>query len=251
MAARDRGGTKLPLADELGDGARTRDGDRAAGAASLYVSHAHGAPFRGLLDALEAYLDDEGYDASTTFFWIDVFSLPPAPQSPSVALPTVAACVGTIGTVVVVLDGAATALSRLWCLFEISRSLAEPNLCLHFTMARAHRARFVEALDADGGAALLGGLDVARAAAHADRDRAAILGALAASPDAERATNARLRARVESALIQFDWSKFDRRRKDDAFAKPEPVPPAAKGGGGFFPRMSGRASSRVDPGLAR
>ncbi|KAH8060977.1 hypothetical protein JL722_4269 [Aureococcus anophagefferens] len=61
MAARDRGGTKLPLADELGDGARTRDGDRAAGAASLYVSHAHGAPFRGLLDALEAYLDDEGY----------------------------------------------------------------------------------------------------------------------------------------------------------------------------------------------
>ncbi|KAH8078519.1 hypothetical protein JL720_9715 [Aureococcus anophagefferens] len=146
MAARDRGGTKLPLADELGDGARTRDGDRAAGAASLYVSHAHGAPFRGLLDALEAYLDDEGYDASTTFFWID------------------------------------------------GRS-------------RRRRTRSARRTRACGPAS--------------------------------------------SALIQFDWSKFDRRRKDDDFAKPEPVPPAAKGGGGFFPRMSGRASSRVDPGLAR
>ena len=102
---------------------------RAVGPATVFVSHAWGDSFLGMVDALERWearrpgRDDP--EASPTFFWIDLFANSQhgtADRPFEWWLGVFATSIARVGCTVLVLQNAArpVPLSRVWCLWEIA-----------------------------------------------------------------------------------------------------------------------------------
>lgn len=159
---------------------RTLDGALSVGEADIFVSHAHSCTFAKLLSALDNYADTYASDRDPSrplYFWIDVVSTR-RDDLPNIVCEVAA----KIGKVVLIIDPwqAPVALSRMWCLFEISQCVVQHGLQLFLSVPREERARFLCALSDDREAveSALVSFDVRLAQTSVEADRLKILGAL-------------------------------------------------------------------------
>jgi hypothetical protein len=126
-----------------------------------------------------------------------------------------------IGSVALVMDpwDEPVALTRVWCLYEITHCHAAersqpPPAALSLTMAPSERGRFLRALaqDYDGARRAPIRFDARRADASVQSDREAIFALIARTfgkgddDDGIEHFNGLVRAALESALAAFSWS---------------------------------------------
>ena len=121
-------------------------GKAAVGRATAYVIHAHSSSFVGLIEQLASSIKAEGRNEDECFFWIDIFCMRPGHVSPARALRESSLALRTIGQAVLAVDNwkAPLALSRLWCLAELSRCSSNVNLT--FALLPSSRSQLIRAM---------------------------------------------------------------------------------------------------------
>lgn len=157
-----------------------------AAKANLFVTHAWQAPFTALFEALSLHVPP-GQEAST-FLWLDAFcwnQVDLRSSSRAWWMGTFAPAIAACGRTVVVLHpwDSPVALSRAWCLFEMTATLISPRASLAVAATAAEEQRLLSALSSPGFdakvVALARAVDLRTSKSEVPEDSAGIRGAIA------------------------------------------------------------------------
>lgn len=151
------------------------DGD--VGPPTYFVSHRWSDPFVELVERLNAYVQEHADPDSEPYFWIDIFAVnqhPGAAQQDDLKGLEDAITSATKGTLLI-LDKEGLTLTRIWCLFEIHKTI----------MLRKEASEFIALLPKEINLYAMKNiwteLDVAKAQATVEADRVRLLAEFAAS----------------------------------------------------------------------